>query len=290
MSNQGILIVDDDGRRRESIVNKFKFLLKDSIPGLGIHAHDSQRWIGEPSVENIFIVLVHWKNRGVLDGELKSVLGVSTRLVPYSGGGLRIDEIEKDQIFSSLAKICFVSPIWDSVRAGESLHEQIWAKLVHYAVKRLPEVPDFLQVRAVLEYSSAISILCQGYLAQYALINKENGGVNINGFRDVGKALHVMGWAKDESAKTVSQAVNKLELDSEQPLKDSKFWTDPFEGGKSIRNGIQSELSKSHARIPDGIEALVKAIEDKNFADTNFVGVVAKAYLDLNQLLGAQGC
>lgn len=290
MSNQGILIVDDDGRRRESIVNKLSFLLKDSMPGFGVHAHDSQSWIGEPSSGNIFLVLVHWKNRGVLDGELKSVLSPSTRLVPYSGGGLQIDEIEKDQTLSGLAKICFVSPIWDSVSTGESLDEQIWAKLIQHAVKRLQEVPDFLQVRAVLEYSSALSVLCQGYLAQYALTNKENGGVNINGFRDVGKALHVMGWAEDESAKTVSQAVNKLELDSEQPLKDSKFWTDPFEGGKSIRNGLQSELSKSHARIPEGIEALVQVIEDKNFADTNFVSVVAKAYLDLNQLLEAIGC
>ena len=137
------------------------------------------------------------------------------------------------------------------------------------------------------EFTLSLSLLCQGYLAQYALTNKANGGVNINGCCDVGKALYAMGWVEDESAKKVSQAVNKLELDSEEPLQDIKFWTDPFEGGKSIRSGIQCELPKSLPKIPDGVEDLVQAIEGKNISDSHFVSLVSRAFLDLSQLLKA---
>jgi hypothetical protein len=289
MPGQGLVIIDDDGRRRESIAKKLRALSISATQELGVHEHDSLSWTGESPMKDacLVLVLVHWRNRGVLGSKLRTLLQESTRLVTYSGGGLRIDEVENDETFSGLAKTCFVSPIWDSVRDGESVRDQVWGKLIQHAIERRPEVPDILRVRTALEFSPALSLLCQGYLAQYALKNRTDGGVNLRGHDDVGRALKGMGWVEDEAAEKVSQIVVDLNLDSEQPMPETAFWTDPFEGSRSLRDGIQRELPKTSLNLPDDIENLVKAIEVKSVSDEQFVSIVSKAYLKLNELLEA---
>lgn len=149
-------------------------------------------------------------------------------------------------------------------------------------------LPRFLRHQQSFEYTTSLSLLCQGYLAQYALNHRsDGGGVDTKGYVHVGRALNVMGWVEDEAAEKVYQTVVDLDSCAEQPMPGIAFWADPFEGSKSLRDGIQSELPKSLSKLPDDIESLVKAIEDKNISEEPFVSTVAKAYLKLNELLEA---
>jgi hypothetical protein len=137
------------------------------------------------------------------------------------------------------------------------------------------------------DFTVALSVLCQGFLAQYALKNRiEGAGVDTKGYVELGNALKAIGWVEDEAAEQVSQTVVELDLDVGQPAPDIAFWTDPFEGSNSLRVGIQSELPKSLTQLPD-IEKLINAIEQDTVNTEGFVDTVAKAYLELNKLLEA---
>ncbi|MBX3421818.1 MAG: hypothetical protein KF752_09725 [Pirellulaceae bacterium] len=287
MSNPFVSIFDDDGRRRESIAKVLRSLPQPSHSTFEVFEHDGQNWAGKRPSGGCCLLLVHWRNRGVLAGELKLELQPGTRIVPYSGGGLRAEDVNEDQTVVELGETCFISPIWGSVDSGESLSEEKWTGLVLHAIDRKPAVPDFLQVRPVLEIVPALSLLCQGYLAEYALKNQIDGTVSTKGFVDVGKALKAMGWVDDELAEKVSQTVDNLNFDSEKQTPNVAFWTEPFEGSKLLREGIRCELPKSLTKLPDDIENLFKAIDERMVSDEDFVDTVAKAYLTLSKLLEA---
>jgi hypothetical protein len=111
--------------------------------------------------------------------------------------------------------------------------------------------------------------------------------VDLKGQVDLGRALRAMGWVEDDEAEIVSRTMIDLDLDCEQPTPGIAFWTDPFEGCKSLRDGMRCELPKSKSKLLESVDDLVKAIEENNVSNESFVRIVAKAYLELNQILEA---
>lgn len=200
------------------------------------------------------------------------------------------------------------------------------------------DLPRLLRIPESEGFQTSLSILCQGYLAHHALKsgNRLNGAIDTKEFNDVAAALKLMGWVNENGSNP--EIVKELERErsacsadhgesrsdecnhdpSCNPESDLDFWQLPFEGGISLRQGlerefrslrknVQDKIQKKMLEWPDSlklpcqIEKLVKAIEsatendkaqeksanNNKLFDGDFICVVARAYLELNILLEA---
>lgn len=300
MSSLNIVIVHDATQIRE-YVSLMAFSLS---PGHSIFSHDGQSFYQPPEWKyacsgaeqevlkntTFDLAIAHADNRAEAEAlEPKS-------LVLFGGHGEAGDSraIGCEYIYQD---------IYGKVTRKEKL--EIFGPLVAWCLGG--ERPRFLDPPdAPAEYSLSLSLLCQGYLAQYAGLpeNQVGSSIDTKGCADVGKALMVMGWVEDEAATKVSQTVEDLGLNPAESLPEVDFWRTPFEGEKSLREGLEEEcrsLRKNvHGKIQDGTiqwndneklpkhtNELVAAIESGNVSQDKFVCVVARAFLELNLLLKA---
>jgi hypothetical protein len=250
------------------------------------------------------IQVVHRSNPGLLscvDSEqLKSLQKNGHVMVVSTSNGI--------PVFSDDGFVCISGESFPG-GAGALTHLQERFQLLVTRLSQCEDAPcrlnawkEFHRCNVLNEFVISLSLLCQGFLAQYALNNRANGCVNTKLCADVGKALKVMGWVEDEVATEASPTVRDLGLNPAESLPEADFWRKPFEGEKSLRQGLVEECPvlrekvsskienklldwSEGATLPKRIDALVKAIENSQVAGGNFVCVVARAYLELNLLL-----
>jgi hypothetical protein len=180
---------------------------------------------------------------------------------------------------------------------------------------RLAAWSEFHRYNEIDEYVISLSLLCQGYLALYAVfLNKEGfSGICTENYAYVRRALNAIGLVADDVVKEVSDTVQGLDSNPAKSMPDVEYWLSPFAGEsfscqeeraelERLRKGLEKECGSLREKfqrdnkgqsldcpesgsLPLRINALVKAIEDDQVSDGNFVCVVARAYLELNLLL-----
>jgi hypothetical protein len=285
-----VVVIDSKRSRGQAMAAPFRSIEKCSCV---LHTQDSKssRWVTESAgiqsdpcgVESPFLVLRHFGDQHYL-----SNVGHLGRTIFYGGNGGDDPRAPVTMLFVVQRAI---NGKVDAITASEA--EELMAFFEHTlevnrgVLLEASQWPTILRPAKYSENLTALLFLCHGFLAHYAWRNAVNRGVDTKHFAFVGKALRGMGWVEDEAAETVSQTVDDLDLDEGQPMPGIAFWSAPFEGTKSLRDGVQSELPKSASGLPDSIEDLVKAIEGNNVSDEQFIDIVAKAYLELNSLLEA---
>jgi hypothetical protein len=183
----------------------------------------------------------------------------------------------------------------------------------------------FFRKQALRGYCIALSIWCQGFLAEYVSLPKVvmDAEQKRAGCPDLGALLRAMGLVQENG----SQLEIAKELESEQKENSSEpgeledddqndnilskpdpvpqFWELPYARGKTLRQLLEYECRLLREKVlnqintkrldwPEGnnlptrINALVKLIEEENASvDKNYASVVAQAYQEVNVLLGA---
>ena len=253
--------------------------------------------------------------------ELMGVLNGALVIVGYTGGdgGLDLADFRAE---ARTAGLCDVDKKWfccnRAIKGQREEHNAISSILSWCSSPDInsASLPPILRHTYHVEYLLALFILCQGYLAQYAILSKNrrsDGGIDINNWADVGTALKAMGWVTDVEAKFVSDIASGLDLTPADSLPNVDYWLSPFGGEASspndkkaqkegLRKGLKMEcrslrekvISKyndklqgcwSEDNLPTQIDSLVILIEKEDVSGDDFVCAVARAYLELNLLL-----
>jgi hypothetical protein len=287
---KSVVVIDQKSIRGTAMLTAFsKFAEICSI--LHTHEDDSSQWrtikgsyLQPPEVHpSSLVVLRHFRDQDYLKD-----IGDFSSTVYYGGNGANDRDAPNQRHFAIQRPI---NSSDDSLTNTEA-HELVvfLGDIVGRPETEWPESADWptvIRPSQFLEYSASLSLLCQGYLAQYALNNRTKRGVNLRGQVELGCALKIMGWVEDDAAEIVSRTMIDLDVDYGQPTPGIAFWTDPFEGCKSLRDGMRSELPKSKSKLLESVDDLVKAIEENDVSTESFVLIVAKAYLTLSKLLEA---
>jgi hypothetical protein len=285
----------DDGHpgRRNRIAEKLRSVL-DCTTVKVIDFSPNAVMSSDLDLVAVFVHLTDVVEKGYID-LCDALSRVQVPIVAYSGGGVSADKSTKEKLTTKrIANLQHWFFVHKKLEDPDDYSDSAWHSLVNWILdpRRSTEedsLPAIIALPRILEYGLALSILCQGFLADYALRNvSDGGGVDVKGHSEIGMGLFKMGWVADAKAEKVSDEVAALGLCSNDGVPEIDFWTGPFEGGdKSLREGIQSELPKNQTSIPSDVEALVKAIEEQRAPD---VVVVAKAYDQISNLLEAMGC
>jgi hypothetical protein len=173
-------------------------------------------------------------------------------------------------------------------------------------------------------YCIALSIWCQGFLAEYVSLPSVvmDAEQTQAGCPDLGVLLRAMGLIQQNGSqleiakeleseqKENSSEPGELEDDDQndnilsKPDPEPQFWELPYAQGKTLRQLLEYECRLLREKVlnqintnwldwPEGnnlptrIDALVKLIENKKASvDTNYASVVAQAYQEVNFLLG----
>lgn len=295
---------------------------------------------------NILAILVHLTD--VVEkhySDLCTFLSkTASPVIAYSGGGASSEQKIKEQLqkkgIENHKNWVFIQSKLDS---SNDFGDSEWRGLVDWLLNQnrpldRDSLPAMISPARSVEYGLSLSLLCQGFLAHHALKpgNRPRGAIDTKEFNDVAAALRVMGWVNENGCNpeivkelerkrsTDSAAADESRSDegSHDPSFNSDsevdFWRLPFDGGKSLRQGLEEECRSLRQNVqnkiqngtlewPDNatlpsrtaklVEAIEKAIEAKKtlaeaatnnkFFDEDFICVVAQAYLDLNLLLEA---
>ena len=162
-----------------------------------------------------------------------------------------------------------------------------WASCVSRSEEDLPRL---LGYTTSVEFQTALSILCQGYLATEAMCNSRC--IKYQPSDDFGKALIGMGWAAaNGDLLELSGEVVDLGLEVKDDLAGIGFWLEPFDPEKTrdwktvlerLRSQLKFELKRE---IPEAISDLLCAIEivvqsDGDAANSRISpAIVARAFL-----------
>jgi hypothetical protein len=250
-------------------------------------------------------------------------------IIAYSGGGASSEQkiaekLEKKGIENHENWVFIQSKLDSPNDFGDSE----WRGLVDWLLNPSPasdsdSLPAMISPARSVEYGLSLSLLCQGFLAQYALnpANCVNDAINTKGCADVRTALKSMGWVNEDGSKPEivkelehqrsTKSVDESQSERDEAKRDKSssnselgFWQSPFDGGKSLREGLEEECGAlrkiveskiqngtlewpDDALLPTRINRLVNAIKGGKVSDDQFVSVVARAYNDLSLLLEA---
>lgn len=240
------------------------------------------------------------------------IVGNANVVVGYTGAdsGLVSDDFRRDAELTGFDASKLSS--WYAVNKKiEHVTDSEMRELVEWTLdpnRDNEQLPVVIRPMRLGEYGVSLSILCQGFLAQYALLQGDRlvGSINSNGNIRVGEALKEMGWVNDEVTMTELQIVTELSSShTGTSLPNGKYWNSPFERlGKSLRQVLVEECSKLRAKVigkfeerkltwsdnsalPHSTNELVDTIIKSDVSGDGFVRVVAESYLELNILLEA---
>jgi hypothetical protein len=147
------------------------------------------------------------------------------------------------------------------------------------------DLPELVRQTQVAVNSLALMILCQGYLAKYAMTVSLKRGGHTEGCEAIATALRRMGWVEMVDVDNSTHIVSRRDSYPEVQLSCVEYWSVPFQGGMSLRARLKSELGTAQAVLPESVLELVEAIEKNNVLDEVFASAVARAYSELSQLL-----
>lgn len=254
MGKMAIFIYDNSDERRISLANAFRGLIatrqffRNAHGDLCITVFEN----AEHEEVDALCCLVHVRDRRMYENYCPS----GSHLVVYYGGNGGDDkDIPKD-----------ADRIWRPLLSSSGvLTGTEPSELINYAThlrSALSTRPVFLlSPSPSCDFCACLSILCQGFLAQYALnpTNCVNHAINTKGCADVRTALKSMGWVNEDGSKP--EIVKELEhqrstksVDESQSERDEAerdkssisnseldFWQSPFDVGKSLREGLEEE-------------------------------------------------
>jgi hypothetical protein len=230
-------------------------------------------------------------------------------IVAYSGGGASSETSIKEQLQTKGIENhenWFL--IQSKLDTPKDFEDSEWRSLVDWLLNPgrptdRDSLPSMISPARSIEYGLSLSLLCQGFLAQYALkpANCGNGAIKTNGCADVGTALKAMGWVNEDGSKPEivnelerqrsTEAVDESESERDEANSDKSsksnseldFWRSPFEGKslrqgleeecRSLRKNVQNKIQNGTLEWPDNatlpcrtaklVEAIEKAIETK---------------------------
>ncbi len=299
----------DDGHpgRRNQVADRLRSLLGSS----------STVYEMSPSTEltpksNILAIFVHLTD--VVEKHYSDLCTFLSKtaapIIAYSGGGASSEQKIKVQLekkgIENHKNWVFIQ---SKLNSPNDFGDYEWRGLVDWLFNPnrpsdLDSLPAMISPARSVEYGLSLSLLCQGFLAQYALksANCVNGALYTKGCTDVDSALRVMGWVNENGRKP--EIVKELERERAAELthdgesgsgevnhdlssnSDSglDFWQLPFEGGISLRQCLYGEfwsLRKNvqikiqngmlvwpeSATMPSQIGKLVEAIENATKAN-----------------------
>jgi len=313
--------------RRNQIAQKLLELIDGAIKVKDISPNTNVT--DDSDVVAIFVHLTDIVEKDYKD--LCKFLSMATApIIAYSGGGASSEQKIKEQLMTkgieNHRNWFFVQSKLDS---PNDFGDSEWNGLVDWLLNPSRpadrgNLPSMITPRRSVEYGVSLSLLCQGFLAQYALKPANCFAVasDTKGCTDVCKSLQSMGWVNEDGSKP--EIVRELERErleefveqsesARDEVKSDKsttsgseldFWQSPFEGGKSLREGLEEECRSlrknveskiqngtlewpNNATLPTRINSLINTIKDGKVSDDQFVSVVARAYNDLNLLLEA---
>lgn len=268
--------------RRNQVAEQLRGFVCDSIKVRDI----------SPSTEvstdsSIVAVFVHLTD--VIEKDYKDLCtflaSVDAPIIAYSGGGTASGEEAKKKLqekgIQNHWNWFFIQSKLDS---PDDFGDYEWRELVNWLLNPSRtldrgSLPAMISPARNVEYglSLSLSLLCQGFLAQYALnpANCVHGVVNTKGCADVGSALKAMGWVNEDGSKP--EIVKELERQrlteavddgdsgcgegNHDPSSNSDseldFWQSPFECGKSLRQGLEVEFrslrKNAQSKIQNGM-------------------------------------
>jgi len=260
----------------------------DSVPHIAlVHKNDL-----EPDINGVFQI----------HDSVKSAIQSAEIVVAYTGGsgglftptlrGLAVEWLYPNSEHWYGVNCKVESSEYDNQGMKEVVE---WASSVSRSYEELPRL---LSYTISAEFQTALSILCQGYLAAEAMGNSR--WTKYEPSDDFSKALIGMGWAAaNGDSLELSGNVVGLGLEVQDDLAGIGFWLEPFDPEKTrdwkkvlerLRSQLKVELKRE---IPEDISELLCAIEmavesDGDAASSTInPAIVARAYLELNILLEA---
>ena len=144
-------------------------------------------------------------------------------------------------------------------------------EILGYSAGEQDQIPSCCEPKQEAEVLSALSILCQGYLALHA---EEHGGE-----AKVRKALNQMGWTEDLITNSANGRVDKVS--------NPGWWKKAFDGGNNLIEQAEDEWDGTKGGWPE-VEDLLKWItnEQEPLKGKEARDTVATAYSELAERLG----
>ena len=140
---------------------------------------------------------------------------------------------------------------WKTILSGLS-NKKVVDRLINH------ENPRGLRrffVHEVQEHLSALTILCEGYLAVHA--------ENTDCSEDISSALELMGWAKFQKSDRYSALIREDLSEQISIVRQRQWWPDVFEPA-SFDNDVKKEWEDTtgEEEIPSALNGLLKAIHE----------------------------
>lgn len=253
------------------------------------------------------------------------IVETATVVIGYTGadGGLSTMQLRREAELCQMRNACQWHAINKRVESNDIIIDEL-KQLLLWAICQNEsdhgeDLPHVIRHARATESVIALSILCQGFLANCALASRQRLGVDVERCIEIGTALYQMGWVTDEAATEESQTVKNLGFSCSEDNPKSElsrtlsiqYWTIPFEGVDSLTSQIEmeckvlrKEVSGRQIGLPDqcdelkwatdsdfpqNVGLLMKAVQAGNeeAQKETFACTVAKAYLELCKLLEA---
>lgn len=224
--------------------------------------------------------------RGLTDSRLRTLLSKLAGCIGVVSGGTQCNTEVNDD-----GRICRVKTVFPNLPASlDSLAPEFAKLLENLAVAENAEDRKhswyMFDSKQIFDYLPALSLLCQGFLADFAL--KQPEGEDLP--EQVHKALSEMGWMTKDSPWAAAEAVRGLELGPGGQALGLEFWTSCFEAAEGkkpmevLKAGLVQEMEGG---VSERVLRLLESIEKGSEPE---VDTVAGAYLDLAAQLEKAAC
>jgi len=257
-----ILVIDVTDKNR----GKANTLAFNELEGIDVYFYNGSKTVKSPAWEvevrlpnKINLVFLHDTDVSAFNNFVRKGMSFDT-VIRYTGAeGLY--SVPTNEIWIQQRAITSASPLLTS--EAKSILQ--WLNIGQ------PEdsIPDILSCRTEY-YASAISILCQGYLAT----NSKSTNPLVQ------KALEEMGWSTFKSPNIHTDLSDK-----ESETKQTSWWLEPFSPMTidEIHKQIVKEWNKNQYSKPcDRVCQLLQALKQDTIEDPT---IVANAYLAISERL-----